>query len=64
MISALSSAGTAQRELNKLLAQDFITFRKWGNLNIYRLNESYGLLDEIKSIVRKRLASRLSWEKS
>jgi predicted nucleotidyltransferase len=50
---ARTSAGTAQRELNKLLAQDFITFRKRGNLNIYRLNESYGLLDEIKSIVRK-----------
>jgi len=50
---ARTSAGTAQRELNRLLAQDFITFRKWGNLNIYRLNESYGLLDEIKSIVRK-----------
>jgi predicted nucleotidyltransferase len=50
---AKTSAGTAQRELNKLLAQDFITFRKRGNLNIYRLNENYGLLDEIKSIVRK-----------
>jgi len=48
-----TSAGTAQRELNKLLAQDFITFRKRGNLNIYRLNESYALLHEIESIVRK-----------
>jgi len=50
---AKTSAGTAQRELNKLLAQDFITFRKRGNLNIYRLNESYALLHEIESIVRK-----------
>lgn len=50
---AKTSAGTAQRELNRLLAQDFITFRKRGNLNIYRLNESYSLLKEIESIVRK-----------
>jgi len=50
---ARTSAGTAQRELNRLLAQDFITFRKRGNLNIYRLNEDYGLLDEIRSIIRK-----------
>jgi predicted nucleotidyltransferase len=48
-----TSAGTAQRELNRLLAQDFITFRKRGNLNIYRLNESFALLNEIESIVRK-----------
>jgi predicted nucleotidyltransferase len=52
---ARTSAGTAQRELNKLLAQDFITFRKMGNLSIYRLNESYALLREIESIVRKTL---------
>jgi len=50
-----TSAGTAQRELNKLLAQDFITFRKRGNLNIYRLNESYSLLQEIEAIVRKTI---------
>jgi predicted nucleotidyltransferase/predicted transcriptional regulator with HTH domain len=48
-----TSAGTAQRELNKLLAQDFITFRKRGNLNMFRVNESYSLLHEIESIVRK-----------
>jgi len=52
---ARTSAGTAQRELNKLLALDFITFRKRGNLNIYRLNERYALLTEIESIVRKTL---------
>ena len=50
-----TSAGTAQRELNKLLSQDFITFRKRGNLSIYRLNESYSLLEEIESIVRKTI---------
>ena len=48
-----TSAGTTQRELNKLLAQDFITFRKRGNLNIYGLNESYPLLREIEAIVKK-----------
>jgi predicted transcriptional regulator with HTH domain len=48
-----TSVGTAQRELNRLLAQDFITFRKKGNLNIYRLNETYSLLNEIESIIRK-----------
>ena len=52
---AKTSAGTAQRELNKLLAQDFVTFKKRGNLSIYRLNESYALLHEIESIVRKTL---------
>jgi predicted nucleotidyltransferase len=50
-----TSAGTAQRELNKLMSQDLITFRKRGNLNIYRLNENYSLLDEIESIVRKTI---------
>jgi predicted transcriptional regulator with HTH domain len=48
-----TSAGTTQRELNRLLAQDFIGFKKRGNLNIYRLNESYPLLREIEAIVRK-----------
>ncbi len=48
-----TSAGTAQRELNRLLSQDFITFRKRGNLSLYRLNEEYSLLGEIESIVRK-----------
>ena len=50
-----TSAGTAQRELNRLMSQDLITFRKRGNLNIYRLNEHYSLLDEIESIVRKTI---------
>ncbi len=50
-----TSAGTAQRELNRLLAQDLITFKKRGNLSVYRLNESYSLLEEIESIVRKTI---------
>jgi predicted nucleotidyltransferase len=48
-----TSAGTTQRELNKLLAQDFISFKKRGNLNIYRLNERHPLLREIEAIVQK-----------
>lgn len=50
-----TTPGTAQRELNRLLSQDFITFRKRGNLNIYRLNESYTLLPEIEAVVRKTI---------
>ena len=37
------------------MSEDLITFRKRGNLNIYRLNENYSLLDEIESIVRKTI---------
>ncbi|MDH7513710.1 MAG: nucleotidyltransferase domain-containing protein [Clostridiales bacterium] len=48
-----TSVGTTQRELNRLVAIDFITFRKRGNLNIYRLNEKFALLAEIEAIVRK-----------
>jgi predicted nucleotidyltransferase/predicted transcriptional regulator with HTH domain len=50
-----TTPGTAQRELNRLLSQDFITFRKRGNLNIYRINESYTLLPEIEAVVRKTI---------
>ena len=48
-----TSAGTAQRELNRLRAVDFITFRKRGNLSLYRLNPGFPLLEEIEAIVRK-----------
>jgi predicted nucleotidyltransferase len=48
-----TSAGTAQRELNRLRAIDFITFKKKGNLNLYRLNPAFPLLEEIEAIVRK-----------
>lgn len=48
-----TSAGTAQRELNKLLSMDIITFQKKGNLNIYSLNSRHPLLPEIESIIRK-----------
>ena len=50
-----TSPGTAQRELNRLLNIDFITFKKKANLNIYKLNRRYSLLKEIESIVKKTL---------
>jgi predicted nucleotidyltransferase len=48
-----TTPGTAQRELNKLLAEDFVAFAKKGNLNLYKLNARYPLLKEIETIVRK-----------
>ncbi len=48
-----TSAGTAQRELNRLLDNDFISFKKWANLSIYTLNKRYYLLKEIEAIVQK-----------
>lgn len=50
-----TSPGTAQRELNKLLAADLISFKKQGNLNFYRLNAGYALLKEVTAIVRKTI---------
>jgi len=50
-----TSAGTAQRELNRLLAHAFITFTKRGNQNIYSLNENFSLLREIEGIIQKTL---------
>jgi predicted nucleotidyltransferase/predicted transcriptional regulator with HTH domain len=48
-----TSSGTAQRELNRLQELDFILFSKKGNLNMYRLNRDFTLLDDFESIVRK-----------
>ena len=48
-----TSAGTAQRELNKLLAADFVIFKKKGNLSFYALNAGYSLLKEVETIIRK-----------
>ena len=48
-----TSAGTAQRELNRLLDNDFISFKKRANLSIYSLNNRYSLLKEIEAIVQK-----------
>ena len=48
-----TSAGTAQRELNKLISIDFLIFKKKANLNIYKINSHYSLLKEVESIIRK-----------
>jgi uncharacterized protein len=50
-----TSAGTAQRELNRLRDMDLVTFRKRGHLSIYELNRRFPLLGEIEGIVRKTL---------
>jgi len=50
-----TSAGTTQRELNKLLENDFIIFKKKANLSIYTLNKRYSLLEEVESIVKKTM---------
>lgn len=46
-----TSPGTAQRELNRLIACDLLKFKKRGNLNIYLLNIKYPLLAEISKII-------------
>lgn len=48
-----TSAGTAQRELNRLRRMDFVSFKKRGNLSLYRLNRAFSLLAEIEAIIRK-----------
>ncbi len=52
---AKTSVGTAQRELNRLVDIDLITFKKKANLNIYALNKQFGLLREVESIVLKTI---------
>jgi predicted nucleotidyltransferase len=58
-----TSAGTAQRELNRLLAADMITFRKRGNLSFYKLNEEYALIKEIEAIIRKTCGVEVELER-
>jgi len=48
-----TSPGTAQRELNKLIKFEFLLFEKKAGLNYYSLNQSYPLLEEVRSIVSK-----------
>ena len=54
-----TSPGTAQRELNRLLRNDFIVFKKRANLNCYSLNRRYSLLHEIESIVKKTFGAEV-----
>lgn len=58
-----TSAGTAQRELNKLLENDFIIFKKKANLSIYTLNTRYSLLEEVESIVKKTMGIEVELKK-
>lgn len=58
-----TSAGTAQRENNRLLKDDLLTFHKKGNLNLYRLNKKFALLNEIESIVRKTIGVEVELKK-
>ena len=48
-----TTPGTAQRELKKLLAMDFLAFHKKGNLSLFKLNPRYALLKEIEAIIHK-----------
>jgi len=50
-----SSPGTTQRELEKLLRNDFLLFKKKANLSLYMLNKQYSLLEEVESIVKKTI---------
>lgn len=59
-----TSAGTAQRELNRLRDMDLVTFRKKGNLSVYELNEGFLLLSEVEVIVRKTLGIEVELKKA
>ena len=50
-----TSSGTTQRELQRLLKNDFVTYARKGNLVLYRLNEKNLLLKEIEGIVKKTI---------
>jgi predicted nucleotidyltransferase len=58
-----TSPGTAQRELNRLLRNDFIVFKKKANLNFYFLNRHYSLINEIESIVKKTFGAEVELRK-
>jgi len=58
-----ASVGTTQRELNKLLRSDLITFKKKAGLNLYALNKQYPLLDEVESIIRKTIGVEVELKK-
>ena len=58
-----TSPGTAQRELDRLLRNDFIVFKKRANLNIYTLNGDYSLLNEIESIIKKTFGAEVELKK-
>ncbi len=59
-----TSAGTAQRELNRLLDNDLLIFRKKSGSNLYSLNKRYSLLKEIESIAKKTISVEILLQKS
>jgi predicted nucleotidyltransferase len=59
-----TSAGTAQRELNRLLDMDLVTFWKRGNLSVYKLNQNFPLMGEFEVIVRKTLGIEVELRKA
>lgn len=59
-----TSAGTAQRELNKLRGLGLLSFGKKGNLSIYKLNQGFPLLGEMETIVRKTLGIEVELRKA
>ena len=50
-----ASIGTTQRELNRLLKNDFLLFTKKPGLKLYSLNPSFSLLGEMTSIITKTI---------
>ena len=59
-----TSAGTAQRELNRLRDMDLVTFGKKGHLSVYELNVRFPLLAEIEAIVRMTLGIEVELKKA
>jgi predicted nucleotidyltransferase len=50
-----TSAGTAQRELERLVKSGFLTKEKKANLTYFKINAANPLLSDIKSIVNKTI---------
>src|SRR3989339_1168957 len=50
-----TTAGTTQRELNKLLQNDFVLHERKGNMVLFRLNETNPLFKEIEFIINKTI---------
>lgn len=59
-----TSSGTAQRELNRLLAADLASFKRRDRQKLYSLNKSYTLLDEVGSIIKKTFGVELELKKA
>lgn len=58
-----SSAGTAQRELERLVKSGFLTKEKKANLTYFKINKSNPLLLEIKSIIDKTIGLKVILKK-